>query len=52
MTATDVLQLALGAAAVRPARPARSVVVALGVATALAVVVGFALQFVLDIAAR
>jgi NADH-quinone oxidoreductase subunit N len=49
MTATDVLQLALGAAAVRPAR---SVVVALGVATALAVVVGFALQFVLDIAAR
>ncbi|SBT47938.1 NADH-quinone oxidoreductase subunit N [Micromonospora auratinigra] len=35
-----------------PARPARSVVVALGVATALAVLLGFAPQLVLDVAAR
>ncbi|MGW4152235.1 NADH-quinone oxidoreductase subunit N [Micromonospora chersina] len=34
------------------ARPARTVVVALGVATALAVVLGFAPQLVLDVAAR
>ncbi|MFE9200734.1 NADH-quinone oxidoreductase subunit N [Micromonospora sp. NPDC007230] len=34
------------------ARPARTVVAALGVATALAVVVGFAPQLVLDLAAR
>ncbi|MFU8851133.1 NADH-quinone oxidoreductase subunit N [Micromonospora sp. SL1-18] len=34
------------------ARPARAVAVALGAATALAVVVGFAPQFVLDLAAR
>ncbi|MET7805761.1 NADH-quinone oxidoreductase subunit N [Micromonospora chersina] len=35
-----------------PARPARIVVVALGIATALAVVLGFAPQLVLDVAAR
>ncbi|MFG2055697.1 NADH-quinone oxidoreductase subunit N [Micromonospora sp. NPDC048930] len=35
-----------------PARPTRLVVVALGVATALAVLVGFAPQLVLDMAAR
>ncbi|MGC4893873.1 NADH-quinone oxidoreductase subunit N [Micromonospora sp. DT31] len=40
------------AGAAAPGRPARTVALALGVATALAIVIGFAPQLVLDVAAR